>query len=24
MGDHVTPPKPLEHGHVIQVFGCPT
>jgi hypothetical protein len=21
MGDHVTPPKPLEHGHVIQVFG---
>ncbi|MCV7015913.1 NAD(P)H-dependent amine dehydrogenase family protein [Mycolicibacterium madagascariense] len=23
MGDHVTPPKPLEHGHVIQVFGTP-
>jgi 2,4-diaminopentanoate dehydrogenase len=23
MGDHVTPPKPLEHGHVIQVFGMP-
>ena len=23
MGDHVTPPKPLEHGHVIQVFGLP-
>ncbi|OBF14661.1 dihydrodipicolinate reductase [Mycobacterium sp. ACS4331] len=23
MGDHVTPPKPLEHGHVIQVFGVP-
>ena len=22
-GDHVTPPKPLEHGHVIQVFGLP-
>src|SRR6476619_8116958 len=21
MGDHVTPPKPLEHGQVIQVFG---
>ena len=21
MGEHVTPPKPLEHGHVIQVFG---
>ena len=20
---HVTPPKPLEHGHVIQVFGIP-
>ncbi len=20
---HVTPPKPLEHGHVIQVFGVP-
>ena len=20
---HVTPPKPLEHGHVIQVFGLP-
>ncbi|MGW0160544.1 NAD(P)H-dependent amine dehydrogenase family protein [Mycobacterium sp. NPDC003323] len=23
MGDHVQPPKPLEHGHVIQVFGLP-
>ncbi|HEX5142390.1 MAG TPA: dihydrodipicolinate reductase [Mycobacterium sp.] len=23
MGQHVTPPKPLEHGHVIQVFGTP-
>ncbi len=23
MGDHVTPPKRLEHGHVIQVFGLP-
>src|SRR3954451_16652132 len=23
MGDHVTPPKPLAHGHVIQVFGRP-
>ena len=23
MGDHVTPPKPLAHGHVIQVFGVP-
>jgi 2,4-diaminopentanoate dehydrogenase len=23
MGDHVDPPKPLEHGHVIQVFGVP-
>lgn len=23
MGDHVVPPKPLEHGHVIQVFGTP-
>jgi 4-hydroxy-tetrahydrodipicolinate reductase len=23
MGDHVVPPKPLEHGHVIQVFGVP-
>lgn len=23
MGDHVIPPKPLEHGHVIQVFGLP-
>ncbi len=23
MGHHVTPPKPLEHGHVIQVFGVP-
>src|SRR6476659_9279065 len=23
MGDTVTPPKPLEHGHVIQVFGLP-
>ena len=23
MGYHVTPPKPLEHGHVIQVFGLP-
>jgi 4-hydroxy-tetrahydrodipicolinate reductase len=23
MGDHVTPPKALEHGHVIQVFGVP-
>jgi 2,4-diaminopentanoate dehydrogenase len=23
MGTHVTPPKPLQHGHVIQVFGVP-
>ena len=23
MGSHVAPPKPLEHGHVIQVFGVP-
>jgi hypothetical protein len=23
MGDHVVPPKPLAHGHVIQVFGMP-
>jgi 4-hydroxy-tetrahydrodipicolinate reductase len=23
MGDHMTPPKPLAHGHVIQVFGRP-
>lgn len=23
MGSHVTPPKPLAHGHVIQVFGVP-
>jgi 2,4-diaminopentanoate dehydrogenase len=23
MGDHVTPPKPVAHGHVIQVFGQP-
>ena len=23
MGEHVTPPKPLAHGHVIQVFGLP-
>jgi hypothetical protein len=23
MGEHVTPPKALEHGHVIQVFGMP-
>lgn len=23
MGEHVVPPKPLEHGHVIQVFGVP-
>lgn len=23
MGNHVQPPKPLEHGHVIQVFGLP-
>ena len=23
MGDHVVPPKPLEHGHAIQVFGLP-
>ena len=23
MGNHVAPPKPLEHGHVIQVFGLP-
>ena len=23
MGPHVTPPKPLAHGHVIQVFGRP-
>ena len=22
-GDHVTPPKPLQHGHVIQVMGVP-
>ena len=23
MGAHVVPPRPLEHGHVIQVFGVP-
>lgn len=23
MGNHVVPPKPLAHGHVIQVFGTP-
>lgn len=23
MGSHVDPPKPLAHGHVIQVFGLP-
>lgn len=23
MGHHVVPPKPLQHGHVIQVFGTP-
>jgi 4-hydroxy-tetrahydrodipicolinate reductase len=23
MGQHVTPPKPLAHGHVVQVFGVP-
>lgn len=23
MGNHVTPPKPVAHGHVIQVFGLP-
>lgn len=23
MGHHVTPPKPLAHGHVVQVFGRP-
>ncbi|GAA4815915.1 hypothetical protein ACFQ0K_07535 [Nocardioides caeni] len=23
MGSHVEPPKPLAHGHVIQVFGVP-
>ncbi|MGB0876913.1 MAG: dihydrodipicolinate reductase [Mycobacterium sp.] len=23
MGEHVTPPKRLEHGHVVQVFGLP-
>ena len=23
MGSHTTPPKPLAHGHVIQVFGVP-
>ncbi len=23
MGSHITAPKPLEHGHVIQVFGVP-
>ena len=23
MGEHVDPPKPLAHGHVIQVFGLP-
>jgi 4-hydroxy-tetrahydrodipicolinate reductase len=23
MGQHVTPPKPLAHGHVVQVFGRP-
>jgi 4-hydroxy-tetrahydrodipicolinate reductase len=23
MGEHVVPPKPLAHGHVVQVFGRP-
>ena len=23
MGSHTVPPKPLQHGHVIQVFGVP-
>jgi hypothetical protein len=23
LGTHVVPPKPLAHGHVIQVFGVP-
>lgn len=23
MGSHVVPPKPLQHGHVVQVFGRP-
>ncbi len=23
MGEHVAPPKPLQHGHVIQIFGRP-
>ncbi len=23
MGQHVVPPKPLAHGHVVQVFGVP-
>jgi 4-hydroxy-tetrahydrodipicolinate reductase len=23
MGQHTVPPKPLAHGHVIQVFGLP-
>jgi len=23
MGEHTVPPKPLQHGHVIQVFGVP-
>ena len=23
MGEHTVPPKPLQHGHVIQVFGLP-
>lgn len=23
MGTHVVPPKPLAHGHVVQVFGMP-
>lgn len=23
MGPHVTPPKPIQHGHVIQLFGLP-
>ena len=23
MGEHTVPPKPLAHGHVIQVFGLP-
>jgi hypothetical protein len=23
MGEHTTPPKPLKHGHDIQVFGAP-